>query len=240
MDCSIAGGDLKYVRGRGRFSSARPRDRYYSGPGASGDVVSRDWHEVSTGRRRFSHVETRAQSLLEVSKQDLLKLVEDHLLSDSRRVLRTRVYAAGDDRDGTCDPEGWTVAPNAGSELRAWKERGGLLAGRRALGRGGVGAPADSSVHCCCSRVAHHSDRHASASPRAHRSSASTASSVLQDASPGCCAKTRSTSASEVQLVQFVQFDSGIDPCGGSTALGRRTKRCQSSCQSAALTSTAE
>merc|ERR1711871_1740336 len=64
-------------------------------PGALRDVVSRDWHEVSTGRRRFSHVETQAASLLEVSKQDLLKLVDDHLLSDSRRVLRTRVSAAG-------------------------------------------------------------------------------------------------------------------------------------------------
>ena len=46
------------------------RQSYYSWPGALRDVVSRDWHEVSTGRRRFSHVEKRAQSLLEVSKQD--------------------------------------------------------------------------------------------------------------------------------------------------------------------------
>ena len=103
-------------------------------PGALRDVVSRDWHEVSTGRRRFSHVETRAQSLLEVSKQDLLKLVEDHLLSDSRRVLRTRVYAAGDDRDGTCDPEG---GPFSGRGRSCGPEgAGGLLAGRGALGRG--------------------------------------------------------------------------------------------------------
>jgi secreted Zn-dependent insulinase-like peptidase len=106
------------------------------------DVVSRDWHEVSTGRRRFSHVETRAQSLLEVTRQDLLKLVEDHLLSDNRRVLRTRVYAAGDDRDGTCDPDGWTVLRTR-DELRAWKERADYWPPAVRWDEGGVGAPAD-------------------------------------------------------------------------------------------------
>jgi len=111
-------------------------------PGALRDVVSRDWHEVSTGRRRFSHVEKRAQSLLEVSKQDLLRLVDDHLLSDSRRVLRTRVYAAGDDRDGTCDPDGWTVIRTR-DQLRAWKERAEYWPPAVRWDEGDVGAPAD-------------------------------------------------------------------------------------------------
>ena len=80
--------------------------------------------------------------MLEVSKQDLLKLVDDHLLSDKRRVLRTRVYAAGDDRDGTCDPEGWTVIRTR-DQLRAWKERADYWPAAVRWDEGGVGAPAD-------------------------------------------------------------------------------------------------
>jgi len=72
----------------------------------------------------------------------LLKLVDDHLLSDKRRVLRTRVYAAGDDRDGTCDPDGWTVLRTR-SELRAWKERADYWPPAVRWDEGRVGAPAD-------------------------------------------------------------------------------------------------
>lgn len=111
-------------------------------PGALRDVISRDWHEVSTGRRRFSHVEFRAESLLAVTREDLLKLVDDHLLSSQRRVLRTRVYAAGDDREGGCDDASWTVLRTRAA-LRAFKEAAVYWPPAVRWDEGAVGSPAD-------------------------------------------------------------------------------------------------
>lgn len=64
-------------------------------PGSLGDVVSRDWFEISSGRRRFSHPAKRVRQLKEhTSKAHLLKVLDDLILdTDSRRLLKSRVYA---------------------------------------------------------------------------------------------------------------------------------------------------
>ncbi|KAH8049891.1 M16 peptidase-like protein [Aureococcus anophagefferens] len=53
-------------------------------PASLRDVVSRDWHEISSGRRKFSHVATRVAQLRDVSREDLVRVLEAHVLPARR------------------------------------------------------------------------------------------------------------------------------------------------------------
>lgn len=64
-------------------------------PGSLADVVSRDWYEIATKRRRFSHQARYCHTLRHrTTKGHLLKVLDDLILDESaRRLLRARVYA---------------------------------------------------------------------------------------------------------------------------------------------------
>lgn len=64
-------------------------------PGSLADVVSRDWYEIVTKRRRFSHQARRCHTLRHcTTKEHLLKVLDDLILNESaRRLIRARVYA---------------------------------------------------------------------------------------------------------------------------------------------------
>lgn len=67
-------------------------------PASLGDVSGRDWHEISSSRRRFSIIQVRTRALkTQVTKAHVLKVIDDLLLDAThRRLLRARVYAPGE------------------------------------------------------------------------------------------------------------------------------------------------
>ena len=93
-------------------------------PASLRDVVSRDWHEISSGRRKFSHVATRAKQLRDVSREDLVRVLEAHVLpgAPQRRLFRSRVYSPDLAADAPADaaPAGGVVLRSL-DELRAFK-----------------------------------------------------------------------------------------------------------------------
>mmetsp|Transcript_27793 Transcript_27793/g.83329 ORF Transcript_27793/g.83329 Transcript_27793/m.83329 type:complete len:575 (+) Transcript_27793:203-1927(+) len=109
-------------------------------PKALSDVVGRDWHEISTGRRKFSHVERRAATLRDVAKEDILKLLDDHVVAgaEKRRALRARLHAAG--AAGGAADEG---ALRSRDDIAAFKRSRGAWPPPREWDEGKVGEPAD-------------------------------------------------------------------------------------------------
>ena len=73
-----------------------------------------------------------------VADRDLVDLVEE----DDAIGFGIRQRDAGDDRDGTCDPDGWTVLRTRAA-LRAWKQRADYWPPAVRWDEGRVEAPAD-------------------------------------------------------------------------------------------------
>mmetsp|Transcript_27917 Transcript_27917/g.93967 ORF Transcript_27917/g.93967 Transcript_27917/m.93967 type:complete len:639 (-) Transcript_27917:85-2001(-) len=83
-----------------------------------GDVVARDWSEISSKRLSFSHAAKRAVAVRTLTKQHLLQLLDTHVVigAPERRLLRARVFAPG-----LADAAGGTGALRSFSAVEAFK-----------------------------------------------------------------------------------------------------------------------